>query len=490
MYDMSPYLRRIERVIENGPFHDNWDSLQAFHPPKWWQRAKFGIFIHWGVYSVPAYGNEWYARNMYIQGSDEYAHHRKTWGPQDRFGYKDFIPLFRAENFDPEEWTELFVESGARYVVPVAEHHDGFQMYRSEISHWNAAEMGPHRDVLGELQQCIVQSGLHFCASSHRIEHSFFMSHGREFDSDVREPLRRGDLYWPAMPETDREDPRSKPDASEEFLQDWLVRTCELIDRYQPDLLYFDWWIQHSCAKPWLKKLAAYYYNRAQERGARVGITYKQDAFPFACGAIPDVERGQFSDMQGYAWQTDTSIALNSWGYTRDNRYRSAPSLVRDLVDIVSKNGCLLLNIGPRADGVIPQPEQEVLRQIGAWLRVNGEAIYGSRVWRIYGEGPTQVPKGGFTDAQEKPFTHEDIRFTCHNGCLYAIALKQSPDGSYCIHALAQGEPHAALFTGLLRDVRVLGTDEPPQWRRDQEGLHLYTDVKSDYPIVFKLLLD
>lgn len=202
---------------------------------------------------------------MYIQGSEEFKHHVETYGEHRKFGYKDFIPMFRAEKFNADEWAELFKKAGARYVVPVAEHHDGFQMYKSELSHFNAFEMGPKRDVLGELKEAFEKQGLIFGASSHRVEHWFFMSHGKEFDSDIKEPLKCGDFYWPAMPEPDHHDLFSEPAPSQEFLEDWLLRTCEIVDRYRPRLVYFDWWIQHSAVKPYLKKFAAYYYNRAHE---------------------------------------------------------------------------------------------------------------------------------------------------------------------------------------------------------------------------------
>ena len=217
MYDLKARLAQIDQVIAQGPYDATWESLSAWHAPAWQQQAKFGIFIHWGVYSVPAFGSEWYSRNMYIQGSKEFEHHLKTYGPHKDFGYKDFIPMFKAEKFDPDAWAELFAEAGARYVVPVAEHHDGFQMYRSDISHWNAYEMGPHRDVLGELKASCEQRGMTLGASSHRIEHWFFMSHGKEFDSDIHEPLRRGDFYWPAMPEpANHHDLYSEPTPTQE----------------------------------------------------------------------------------------------------------------------------------------------------------------------------------------------------------------------------------------------------------------------------------
>jgi alpha-L-fucosidase len=487
MYNLKPYLKTIDEVISNGPYKDTVESLSNYHVPDWYQKIKFGIFIHWGIYSVPAYGNEWYPRNMYIKDSNEYKHHIKTYGNHKDFGYKDFIPMFKAEKFNPDEWAELFAQAGAEYVIPVAEHHDGFQMYRSEISHWNAYEMGPKRDVLGELELSCHAKGLELGASSHRIEHWFFLGHGKDFDSDIKEPLERGDMYWPSMKEADHQDIYSEPTPTEEFLEDWLVRCCELIDRYRPRIIYFDWWIQHSAVRPYLWKFAAYYYNRAAEWGTEVVINYKHDAFPFGC-AVPDVERGQFADVKSYTWQTDTSIALNSWGYTENNDYRPSEDIICDLVDIVSKNGRLLLNVGPKSDGTISEDDRKVLTDIGEWLKINGEAIYNAKLWRKYGEGPTQIVEGQFSDGIKKNFTSKDFRFTTNNGYLYATALKCSDNGDYCIRSLGkQDASRQANFHGIIDNVQVLGSDNIPTWTRTEDGLHLHTTLKSKNPIVFKI---
>ena len=491
MYDMKKYLDTIEDVIAKGPYQDTWESLSRYSVPEWYRNAKFGIFIHWGIYSVPAFGSEWYSRNMYVKDSPEYKHHVETYGKHTEFGYKDFIPMFTADKFDPDAWAELFQQAGARYVIPVAEHHDGFQMYESEISHWNAAEMGPKRDVLGQLKESCQKKGMEVGASSHRVEHWFFMGHGREYDSDVREPMERGDFYWPAMPEPESlQDLYSEPMPTEEFLQDWLVRCCEIVDRYRPKIVYFDWWIQHSAVRPYLRKFAAYYYNRAAQWGSDAVINYKHDAYLFGT-AVPDVERGQFADIKPYFWQTDTAIALNSWGYTEHNDFRPAQDIICDLVDIVSKNGCLLLNVGPKPDGTITEEDRAVLLKIGEWLKVNGEAIYGSRVWRRYGEGPTQVVDGQFSDGIKKNFTSQDFRFTTTGGHLYAIAMKCSQDGEYCVRSLGiQDASRQANFHGIIRNVEVLGCGESPEWSRDEEGLHIRSGFVSDSPVVFKLELE
>lgn len=483
------YLRTIETVIRKGPYSDQWDSLAGREMPQWMYGGKLGIFVHWGVYSVPAFNNEWYPRNMYMQGSPEFKHHVETWGEHAKFGYKDFIPLFTAPAFDADAWADLFERSGAKYVVPVAEHHDGFQMYQSALSHWNAYEMGPRRDVLGELTEAFRRRGLVSGASSHRVEHWFFMGHGKEFASDVHEPLMQGDFYWPAMPEGDLQDLFSQPAPTAEYLDDWLLRCCEIVDKYRPKLFYFDWWIQHSAVKPYLQKFAAYYYNRAQEWGETVTISYKHDAFAFGTATV-DIERGKFAQSQSFRWQTDTAIARNSWCWTENNTFKSPVSIVRDLADIVSKNGVLLLNVGPKADGTISPEDTAVLLGVGEWLKVNGEAIYDTTVWRKSAEGPTQTPEGQFTDTQDTVFTSEDLRFTARGSNLYAICLHWPEDGNLLIRSLAeQDASRLPVFHGVVCDVEVLGYGKPA-WSRDTNGLRVTAPgIRSKMPVVVRVTL-
>ena len=293
--------------LPGGPFKPNWDSLSNYRVPDWYQNDKFGIFIHWGVYSVPAYGSEWYPRNMYQQGSKEFAHHKTTYGEHSKFGYKDFIPMFKAEKYDPDHWADLFRRAGARFVVPVAEHHDGFAMYDTDLSDWCASKMGPKRDLIGELAEAVRKQWLIFGLSTHRAEHWWFMDGGMQFDSDVQDGQYAG-LYGPAQPRD------SQP--NEEFLDDWLARTCELVDKYHPQIVWFDWWIQEPAFASYVQRFAAYYYNRGAEWDRGVAINYKHDTFPPEV-AVYDIERGQLDDINPLFWQTDTCVARKSWGIYR-----------------------------------------------------------------------------------------------------------------------------------------------------------------------------
>ena len=485
-FNLQAEMQRIDEQIAKGPYKDTWESLSRYQVPKWYSDVKFGIFIHFSVCSQTAYANEWYPRNMYIQGTEEFKHHEETYGPHKDFGFKDFIPQFKAEKFDPEAWAALFKEAGAEYVVPVAEHHDGFQMYESRISKWNAAQMGPKRDVVGELTDAVQSHGMISGTSSHRIEHWWFLSHGREFDSDIHEPLNRDDLYWPSMKEPeDQFDPYSSPVPTEEFLQDWLARTVELIDRFSPSVLYFDWWIHHNAAKPYVKKMLAYYYNHMEAQGIAGVVNYKYGSIPFGC-AVPDVERGQFADAKPYIWQTDTSIGDNSWGYVPTNHYKSADSILRDLADIVSKNGRMLLNVGPKGDGTICEEEVDVLKKIGAWMKTNREALTGTVPYECSGEGPTQIKDGYFTEG-EKKYTSEDFRFTVKNGHMYIIALKASDNGDYLVKSFARArEDSQNHFLGVIENVKALDC-RTATWEQRKDGLFLHADLKTENPVVFRV---
>ena len=490
---VKDYLQLIDDVIANGRYKDNWGSLSNHKTPDWYYKGKLGIFIHWGIYSVPAYGSEWYSRGMYDINHREFGHHVTTYGNQDKFGYKDFIPMFKAEKFNAEKWVELFKNAGAKYVMPVCEHHDGFAMYETEFNRWNAKNMGPCRDIAGELKNACDKNGLVFCASSHRAEHYFFMNMGRTFNSDVNDE-RYADFYGPAVhcSEFDSDTIHSttadtySTGASKEWLEDWLVRTCELIDKYQPKTLYFDWWIHNHSFKPYLKKLCAYYYNRAEEWGAEVTINYKHEAFPPTVATF-DVERGALTDISPVPWQTDTAIGKDSWGYRKDNSYKNSRQIIADLIDIVSKNGMLLINIGPKPDGTITDEETQVLNELGAWMKLNGDGIYGTTFWKQFGEGEVNNEAGFFKDREEKPYTEKDFRFTYKNGAVYAFQMR--PNGKDAkIKALAKPIPHDFL----VKSVTLLSTNELLEFERtaDEMIVKANDSFVSDYPICFKIEID
>jgi alpha-L-fucosidase len=445
-----------------GAYQPTWESLTKHPDPEWFDEAKFGIYFHWGVYSVPAYGTEWYSRNMYQKGSRENRHHLATYGPLSKFGYKDFIPMFTAEKFDPDEWAELFEKAGAKFAGPVAEHADGFAMWDSRLTKWNAARMGPRRDIVGEMARAVRKRGLKFIATFH---HQWLWGWYPTYDKDVDASMPAcSGLYGPAAPASAFH-PRNDPKPSRQFCELWEAKVKEVIDKYQPDLLWFDsrmTIIDDACRKD----LLAYYYNRARQWGRQVGVTYKDRDLPPGAGMV-DLERGRMAAATPYKWLNDDSIDWKSWCYVQDASYKSADRLVDELVDIVSKNGNLLLNIGPKADGEIPQPVRHRLLAMGQWLRVNGEAIYGTRPWEVHGEGPTKVKGGHFGEGSIGDFTAEDIRFTAKGRALYAVLLAW-PGERAVITSLHSGRK---LWLGEVGQVRMLGAAGRLEWSRDAKGL-------------------
>jgi alpha-L-fucosidase len=312
------------------------------------------------------------------------------------------------------------------------------------------------------------------------------MNGGRKFDSDVQDP-QYADFYGPATPvegDPGRLDSQPYPDAA--FLDDWLARTCELVDKYQPQLVWFDWWIGHAAFKEHLKRFAAFYYNRAAEWKQGVAVNYKLEAMP-ADVAVLDIERGQLSDIRPRFWQTDTSVSLTSWCYVINHVYRTSESLIHDLIDIVSKNGALLLNVGPRPDGTIPEPECELLLSIGSWLDVNGEAIYGTRPWKIYGEGPTQVAGGMFQEARRAGFTSADVRFTTKGDVLYAILLGWPESGEAIIQSLGANLP---LYTAKIERISLVGSPASLQWQREAGALKVKLPTERPGKTAFVLKIE
>lgn len=493
-----PTIEDIDRIAAAGPFRPSWGSLEKYQVPDWYKDAKLGIFIHWGVYSVPAYGSEWYPRQMYInaprRGENFFEYHKMTYGPHDEYGYKDFIPMFKAEKFDPQEWVKLFKETGARYIVPVAEHHDGFPMYDCSYTKWDASEMGPRRDVIAELAKATRDAGLKFGVSSHRaFNWAYYVRHA---DFDNADP-RYEALYGRAIPELfkpNAADYRNNwPPFDQRFKDEWLTRTAELVDRYNPDLVWFDFGIAPKREEPFdrqpfvdhLRRFAAYYYNHAAGRKSEAIINYKWNAFPMRA-AILDLERSKMDKIREPFWQTDTAVSSSSWGYTRNQKYKSPDRLIDDLIDIVSKNGCLLLNVGPRADGTIPEEDQRILRAIGGWLKTNGEAIYGTRSWKTFGEGPTAVATGHLSEKKNKAFTAKDIRFTSKGEILYAIPLSWPKSGAVTIETLRSG---SELYSDEVTSVTLLGSKAKLTWTRNKDGLtvHLPEQKASDFAYVLRI---
>jgi alpha-L-fucosidase len=484
-------LENVDRINREGPFRPDWESLENYKVPEWYMDAKFGIFIHWGVYSVPAFGSEWYPRLMYIEGSEEYKHHVATYGAQDKFGYKDFIPLFKAEKFDPAAWARLFKESGAKYVVPVFEHHDGFAMYDSGLSDWTAAKMGPHRDLMGDLAKAVRAEGLHLGASSHRVEHNFFLGVGRTIPSDINDS-KYAAFYGPAHRWLEAKDgtPLSNDFTfvSRAWTDDWLARSAEIVQKYHPEVIYFDWWIGQPLVRENLTRFVSFYYNASLKSGGPVGvINYKDFAMPEK-SAVLDVERGQLAGIRPLYWQTDTSVGNKSWGYIQNETFKSPQFVIHQLADVVSKNGNLLLNIGPRSDGTIPDEAQQVLREVGAWLKVNGEAVYGTRPWKTFGEGPTKVAEGSFHDTETQPYTAQDFRFTKKGDVLYAIELGWPSNREAVIHSLGS----ASGDRPKIGSVALLGSDAKLAFEQREDGLHIRLPEQSPgkYAYAFRIVLN
>ena len=454
-------------------YEANWESLKQFDIPSWFNDAKFGIFIHWGPYAVPAYRSEWYPRLMYMDTATfsaqlkhqadgpnhVYTHHKESWGDQKEFGYKDFIPMFKAEHFDAAEWISLFKEAGARYVVPVAEHHDGFAMYDSKFTRWNAKNMGPKRDVMGELFAEGRKQGLKMGASSHFAFNWAYFNKKPHFDTTDPE---YADLY--SKKGTTIDEP-----VSEEFKQLWWNRTTDIIDNYQPDVLWFDFYWDRPEFADFHPKLAAYYYNKGIEWGKEVAVqdkNFRHDYFP-AGTFIHDLERGKMAGIKKLPWQTDTSIGKNSWGYVTNWITKDANAIIDDLIDIVSKNGCMLLNVGPKADGTIPEDQATILREIGDWLSINGEAIYDTRPYKVFGEGPTEVSEGYMSEHKgDKAFTADDIRFTTKDNHLYTLLFDWPANGEIVIRNLRTGSEK-------INSLRMLGTNAELSWSQEADGLHV-----------------
>ena len=490
--ERAALLKQVDNADHQGPFRADWESLQKYEVPEWYKDAKFGIFIHWGVYSVPAFGNEWYPRNMYVPGSPSTSTISQRTARKISSATRISSPCSKPSTSIRRRGRELFKEAGAKYVVPVAEHHDGFAMYDSGIERLDRSENGPaprHHRRSGA-KPCGPQ-GCTLALSSHRVEHNFFLGVGRTIPSDVNDPQYAA-FYGPAhnwLSKPSRALPLSNDFTyvSSAWADDWLARGCGIVEKYHPDIVYFDWWIGQASVRPNLTRLPLFITTRSLKYGDHVGVINYKDYAMQEHSAVLDLERGQLGDIRPLYWQTDTSVSNKSWGYIKNDTFKSPEFVVHQLIDIVSKNGNLLLNIGPRSDGTIPEEVQQVLLDVGAWLNVNGEAIYGTRPWRIYGEGPTKVAAGSFHDTDTTRYTAEDFRFTTKGDVLYAIGLGWPTNGEAVIHSLA-----STAGTEHVRSVILLGSEAKLQFEQRADGLRvrLPDQAPAKYAYALRIVFD
>ncbi len=490
----SPETTNGEEISGKLQFEATVESLQQYECPDWFRDAKFGIYMHWGVYSVAEMG-EWYARNLYIEGTPDYEHHLKTYGHPSEFGYKDFIPLWKAENFDPDALVGLFKQAGAKYFAPCAVHHDNFDLWDSKYQRFNAANMGPKKDLIGMWKEATLKHGLKFGVTTHLSRSVSWMNVSKGADTegpykgvpyDGNDP-DYAELYHPVpYGDTHRRAPFNAP---KEWRELWAKRVKDLIDNYQPDHLYFD------CAIPFRGEdmgktgmdVIAHYYNRSLERNngsVESVMCIKERPWQglYADGvATLDYERGKACSIRKDPWQTDDS--LGPWGYRKGAEYMSTNALIDKFIDIVSKNGNLILNVPIRADGTLDDQTTTILEEMGGWMAINGEAIYGTRPWYMFGEGPTnEIPH----KVIESPYTSDDIRYNTRGDILYAFILDWP--GSSKIVTFEHLSPGNARI-GEISEVSMLGYDGPLSWEHHGDGLKVEMPryKPSDYAYALKI---
>ena len=490
----------IDVEIAKGPFQPAGDSLHGYTSPQWFRDAKFGIWAHWGPTSAIGTG-DWYARNMYMEGSRQYRYHLKTYGHPSRFGYKDTIPLWKAELFDPKALVRLYREAGAKYFVSMGVHCDNFDLWNSRNRRWNAVKMGPKRDIVGEWREAARAEGLRFGVSEHVWGSYNWWETNKGADKqgpyagvpyDGNDPAN-GDLYFPPHAPA-REAWAEQGNEPEEWKREWFLRAQDLIDQHEPDLYYEDGGIPFG---RWGRSLVAHYYNQSLRwHSGRVDVVYtgKRRSECASGTCVLDVERGVVDEIEPQPFQTDTCIG--DWHYNREAVYKRPKTVIDLLVDIVSRNGNLLLNIPLPASGMPDDAELKILASITAWMKVNSEAIYATRPWRIFGEGPgiRKTPAGSgfagtaehFNENKRVDLTGEDIRFTTTGDRLYAFAMGWNPRETH-IQALA---PSRRLEPRKIARVELLGSPAPLQWKLADDGLHIESPQKwpSDHAVAFRIL--
>ena len=454
-----------------GPFNSSVASLETYRTPDWFRDAKFGIWSHWGPQSVPRQG-DWYARFMYVPGHPHYDYHVKTYGHPSEFGYKDIIPLWRAERFDPEALMTKYAAAGAKYFVSMGVHHDNFDLWNSKHHRWNAAAIGPKRDIVGAWKAAAKRRGLRFGVSEHlgasycwsypnHLYDQFWPKLGVSYDG--ADP-RNADLYHDNRDEPFLNKPGTWYTTNPKFHRRWFQRIRDLVDSYQPDLLYSDGGLPFGEIG---RTLVAHLYNSNIARRGKLEAVYAHknlgsgEFLPKA--GVQDVERGVLDGLNPLPWQTDTSNS--DWFYNEHDRFKTAREVVSMLADIVAKNGNLLLNVVQYPDGSLPPESEELLTGLSGWMKVHSEAIHGTRPWKTYGEGPTKPKAGAFGESGE--YTPADIRFTAKRDTLYAIFLGW-PQGRSAIQSLGAG----ALPNATIERVDLLGGPEL-RFRRDADALRL-----------------
>ncbi len=452
-------------------YEPTWESLKKLPVPQWFEDAKFGIFIHWGPYSVTGIngnGTPNYAEQnpqwMYRLPDKFYPLLKEKFGAHPpEFGYKDVIPLFKAEKFDANEWAALFAKAGARYVIPVGEHHDGFAMWDSALTKWDAKDMGPKRDIIGELEKAVRMKGMKFGVSTHRERHWWYYAKERRTGGEPHDDIQKEIEAFPECEEL------YGPFAcTDEFMIDYVRRWEEITDKYRPDFM----WIDDIAGTPesnavfdkYMPGMIADYVNKSQAWGKEVYLNNKGKNLNWPLGIGCRSGDNLKLDSVGAKWENPATMA-KSYGYSfsedEADAYRSPAELIDLLVDVVSKNGTLLLNVGPKADGTIPEKQKQRLLAIGEWLKVNGEAIYGTRPWKVFGQESADSPK---------------LRFTTKPNTLYAFCMSGPPQASFIIES-AQG-----LTASDIKSLALLETGQALNWEMTARGLKVDVPSLDDLP--------
>jgi alpha-L-fucosidase len=482
-------------------FEPNVESLSQYKCAEWFRDAKFGIYVHWGVYSVPERG-EWYAREMYEEGSSVYEHHVKAWGHPSEFGYHEFIPMWKAEKFDPDNWLTLFKQAGAKYFTPCAMHHDGFYLGKTKLNPFNAVEMGPEKDLLGMMRDATLKHGLRFGVTTHSDRAISWMqpAHGADTKGPqagvayIKNDPRYHDLYLLKYYDGNRADTEDAPTFWKQY---WLLRMKEMIDDYRPDFVYLDSAVPFAGSDRGRTgmEMMAYYYNAnmSWHDGRLEGVlTHKGDKGPKRAPFFPDIatldiERGMSREIREQPWQTDDSIG--PWGYNATVPYKDANAVIDKMIDTVSKNGNYLLNVPPQADGSLDDETVAILKRVGKWFDVNGEAIYATRPWHVFGEGPATR----MTDrANRSPYTAANIRFTQSKDGQTIFAIQMAPPGEgemLVLESFGADGPGSGVRVA---DVRLLGSSDSVEWSREEGGLHVTPPAKvpDELAVVYKIDVD